>query len=103
MNENEIFLLIKSKVREVIPTAGVYLFGSRANGNSNEESDWDVLILLTDKPDRKIKLSIHLALFPLSVQIHTFINTVIVSQPDWNNNPCYYSMHQSIVAKRVAV
>ena len=100
--ENEIFSLIKNRVHNLVPTDEVYLFGSQANNNANEESDWDILVLLAEKPDRKIKQSIHKALFPLSVQIHAFINTVIASHADWNNNPSYYSLHQSIVANKAA-
>ena len=32
------------------PNSSLYLYGSRARGDANEESDWDLLILL-DKPN----------------------------------------------------
>lgn len=31
----------------------IYLFGSRARGDAKPDSDWDVLVVLTDIPDRE--------------------------------------------------
>ena len=43
---------IKKKVLEVNPTAQILLYGSRARGTENNDSDWDLLILLDkDKID----------------------------------------------------
>lgn len=99
--ENKIFELIKSEVHKVLPDSKVLLFGSRANGNANDESDWDILILIAEKPDDKIKKLIHNKLFPISVKIASFINTIILSEKDWNSNPSYYSLHKSVTSKKV--
>src|SRR5947209_5267085 len=101
LSENKIFELIKSDVHNVLPDSKVLLFGSRANGYANEESDWDILILTSNKPDYKIKKLVHNKLFPLSVKIASFINTIIVSEKDWNNNPSYYSLHKSVASKKI--
>lgn len=38
---------IRVKPQEVLPSsAALLLFGSRARGEANEESDWDLLVLL---------------------------------------------------------
>ena len=36
---------IKQNVQEVEKTAQVWLYGSRARGEADENSDWDVLVL----------------------------------------------------------
>lgn len=41
--------LIKKNVREVEPTAQVWLYGSRVRGKAREDSDWDVLVLSAKK------------------------------------------------------
>ena len=38
--------LIKKKVISISPNAQILLFGSRARGTENNESDWDLLVLL---------------------------------------------------------
>ena len=38
---------IRAKAQEVLPSsAALLLLGSRARGKANEESDWDLLVLL---------------------------------------------------------
>lgn len=99
MATQEILDLIKKNVQEIIPGAKVSLFSSRASGTAHDESDWNILILLKEKADKALKNSIHNAVFPLSLQINAYINTVIVSEDDWNTNPSYYSLHHSVTTK----
>ena len=37
---------IKEELRKVAPNAKAILFGSRARGDNDEDSDWDILILI---------------------------------------------------------
>ncbi len=39
------FQNIKSTVLQIVPDPEVTLFGSRAKGTANAESDWDILII----------------------------------------------------------
>jgi len=92
---------IKSHVLAVAPGAEVILFGSRAYGAPTKESDWDILIL-TDQPvTTALKKEIHKGVFPLSVKIGAFINTLTVQKDDWENNPSYYSLHQTVKSRMV--
>jgi len=93
---NKILSSIKSQVQAVVPGAKVLLFGSRAYGVPTEESDWDILILIEQPVNSAIKKNIHTSLFPLSVEIGAFINTLTVQENEWVNNPSYYSLHQTI-------
>ena len=97
MGDTETILFsINFLVQSVVPGAKVFLFGSRAYGHPTEESDWDILILTSQKVDGTLKNEIHTALFPLSVQIGAFINTLTVEENDWVNNPGYYSLQHTI-------
>ena len=93
---NNILSSIKAQVQKVSPGAKVLLFGSRAYGVPTEESDWDILILTERPVNSAVKKQIHTTLFPLSVQIRAFINTLTVQEDDWMNNPSYYSLHQTV-------
>ena len=93
----QILFTVKTQVQEVLPQAKVFLFGSRANNTENAESDRDILILTPETTIAKeIKLQIHNKIFPLSVSIGAFINIMLVTQKDWQQNPSYYSLKKTV-------
>lgn len=50
----KIVSMICDTIREAEPTAKIILYGSQARGDSNEHSDWDVLVIV-DKPRLTLK------------------------------------------------
>ena len=42
-----IFGEIQALKRQILPNDRVFLFGSRARGNAHEDSDWDLLVILS--------------------------------------------------------
>lgn len=46
MDKEHIINKIKELKRLVLPDGKLYLFGSQAKGTANDESDWDLLILI---------------------------------------------------------
>ncbi len=98
---DEILSSIKSQVQAVVPGAKVLLFGSRAYGIPTSESDWDILILTKQPVDAALKKNIHTKLFPLSVAIGAFINALTIQEDEWESNPSYYSLHQTVKRRMV--
>ncbi len=96
MTNNTITNSIKKSVLGIVPQAQVALFGSRAKGRPNDESDWDILVITPGPATSRLKNNIHDALFPLSVEIGSFINTLVVGAKEWENDPSYYSLHQTM-------
>ena len=95
--QEQILLAVKNQIKEVLPEAHIFLFGSRANNSATEESDWDILVLSSQQPITKlIKQQIHNRVFPLSVSIGSFINVLLVTEKDWQQNPSYYSIKKTI-------
>jgi len=101
VSSNAILSSIKSQILSVVPDAKVLLFGSRAYGKPTKDSDWDILILTSQPVNSAVKKEIHRSIFPLSVKIGAFINTLTVQKDDWENNPSYYSLHQTIKNRMV--
>jgi predicted nucleotidyltransferase len=95
--KEQILISIKAQIQEVLPDANIILFGSRAGDSAHEESDWDILVI-ADKPQitKSIKQTIHDKVFPLSVAIGAFINLLLVTKKDWQENPSYYSLKKTI-------
>ena len=49
--KEDILRKVKETVREIEPSAEIYLYGSRACRDSREDSDWDFLILIEGAAD----------------------------------------------------
>ncbi len=92
--------LILSKVsiiiREIIPDAEVFLFGSRVTGNWNEESDWDILILTEKKYSKSVKHLIHDKLFAFGLSNGYVFDFILATKDEWENHPAYYSLQKGI-------
>jgi predicted nucleotidyltransferase len=59
MNRKDFISKIREAIQKPEPGAEIYLFGSRARGDFNSESDWDILIVSPQKKitfDNEIKL-----------------------------------------------
>ncbi len=95
-NKEEILNEIKNTVQQSLPAAKIYLFGSRASGTEQEESDWDILILTEKKYPKSMRWQIQDALFPLSVRLLSFIDITLVAEEEWRSNPAYYCLRTDI-------
>ncbi len=96
MDTTDTLAKMKELVHTVLPDAKVILFGSRANNTAHEESDWDLLILDKSNIDKKTKWAVHDVLYPLSVEMFTFINSIEANEDEWENNPGWYALKLSI-------
>ncbi|OGU10491.1 MAG: hypothetical protein A2X61_08635 [Ignavibacteria bacterium GWB2_35_12] len=77
---------IKEKIIQVEPEAEVYLFGSRARNDFNEDSDWDLLILLPGEVNESRKTEIIRSLLKLELDYNIIFNRIIHSKDFWENN-----------------
>jgi len=101
--QQNILANISSRVHDIIPDAQVLLYGSRARGDWNEESDWDVLILTNQDVNRSLKDAIWDSVFPLSIEISSFISPLIVQKDAWENYRGYYSLKKTISNELIAI
>lgn len=78
---------IKHSVLEMDSEAKLFLFGSRARGDSRRDSDWDILILLKrEKVDFDVKRHIRKQLFKVELEAGQPISVFVFSQDEWSNN-----------------
>jgi uncharacterized protein len=67
------------------PDSEIYLYGSRARGDSKELSDWDILILLNQEKlsfDTETKLMDDF--YELELETGEIFSPLIYSKSDWN-------------------
>ncbi len=80
---------VTNKVKEIIksidPKAQVILFGSRARGDNNSSSDWDFLILTSQRVDETKKKLIREKLIDTELEAEEVISTTIYSKTNWMN------------------
>ncbi|MCK4922824.1 MAG: nucleotidyltransferase domain-containing protein [Bacteroidales bacterium] len=95
--ESYIAKLISSRIRNQDPGAEVILFGSRARGQANEDSDWDILILI-DKPknNRRVEEMYRDEMFQLELELGEAISTFVYSKGDWETKFIYTPFYQNI-------
>ena len=70
MTRQDIALLdrIRDTLREVEPGAQVILYGSRARGDAQPDSDWDLLILVNGSVDVQSTASVQRCLYQLELE-----------------------------------
>ena len=99
-------ILIKKKIKEAIikndATAKVILFGSKARGNDNAQSDWDILVLL-DKAEVSFKdeQKIRHRLYDIELEIEEPISTFVYSFSDWNTRHSVTPLFKNVQAEGV--
>ena len=96
-NEKHIISLIKSKIQSKNPDADIILFGSHARGTANQDSDWDILILLNSSSvSRRQEQEYRHEIFDIELETGEPISTFVFSKYDWENKysvtPLYYNV-----------
>lgn len=84
-------------IREVI------LFGSQISGGANEFSDYDVLIILKQKPDWSQKRKISEICYDIELQNNILIDTHILSESELNSLRGKQPIFQSAIRKGIHV
>ncbi|MBO7489162.1 MAG: nucleotidyltransferase domain-containing protein [Bacteroidales bacterium] len=86
MSKQEILTKIKKTAHTIIPEGGiVILFGSQARGTANEDSDWDILILLDKKHITKDDYDqIGYPFDKLGWEMNTVINPIMYTKQKWD-------------------
>lgn len=76
---------LREKLLEIFPEAEIILYGSKARGDSDEESDIDVIVLL----DRKITNSLEEEIFSLAFKVElkydVIFGVIVYPKRFWNS------------------
>lgn len=76
-------------LRENLPISQIILFGSKARGDDHEDSDIDLLLLMSRPISwEEQKQVVHL-LYPLQLEYEVLFGTIQISEDDW-----YHGVYQ---------
>jgi predicted nucleotidyltransferase len=96
---NNIILLhkISEAIHKKDPYAEAYLFGSRARGDSNELSDWDILILVdANKVTNEIDDKFRNELYDLELESEQIISTLIYPKKYWHTTLKFSPLYNNV-------
>jgi predicted nucleotidyltransferase len=95
---------IKRVVHTLEPDAEIVLYGSRARGDADADSDWDLLVLVDGPVDAAREQAIRHRLYELEWDADEVLCSVICSRQDWNS-PLYRAMpfHQNVDRDGIAL
>lgn len=82
---------IRGVVREVEPDAEIILYGSRARGDAEPDSDWDLLILLNGPVSRERERAICDRLYDVELALDEVLCPLVYSRQEWES-PVYRAM-----------
>lgn len=63
----------------------IVLFGSVARGTADKESDVDLLVVLNEQPDYKVRNRISHLLFEINLEYDTNLSCLVVDRPSWEH------------------
>jgi predicted nucleotidyltransferase len=63
----------------------IVLFGSVARGTADQESDVDLLIVLSEQPDHKVRNRISSLLLDINLEYDTNLTCLVVDRQSWEH------------------
>jgi predicted nucleotidyltransferase len=87
---------LKTIITTEIPDAELALFGNRAKGTYDTQSDWDMLILTTKDYPKTLKWKLQEKLFDVTLQQGTRVNILLAQKAKWHTEPEY-----EVIRKRI--
>ena len=95
--QKDVIKRIKNAVKQDYPDADVYLYGSRARGDFNKDSDWDILVFTEDKiKSLKDQLSLQGKINDIEIDIDELISMIIYSKKHWREKVSITPFYQEV-------
>jgi len=85
--ERAILNKFKSLLLERLPVYKVILFGSRARGDADPDSDMDVLVVLSDSYTETVREQVSECAWEAGIEHGIVVVPVVYSREEWENGP----------------
>ena len=91
LEDRKILLRCREAIHAIDSTADIILYGSRARGTAQEDSDYDLLILTDRSVDVASEGKFREKLFPIELESARVLSMIAFSRMQWNT-PLWRSM-----------
>jgi len=81
-----------------VPIVDTIVFGSRARGDAEEDSDLDVLVIV-EQLDKEVRETVRHCAWEIGFEMGLFIQTVVMSKEEVENSPQRSSLLMLAVAQ----
>jgi predicted nucleotidyltransferase len=87
-----------------IPDSEIYLYGSRARGDNNRLSDWDLLVLLNSKNIFfEYETKIMDEFYELELETGQVFSPLIYSKTEWEQNHTLTTLYENIQQEGIRI
>jgi predicted nucleotidyltransferase len=101
--KSSIRLRIRTLIREIDPAADVILYGSRARGDSNPESDWDILVLVDAAVDLDYERLFRHKLYDLELETGEAFSITVYNSTDWKSRYWMTPLFQNVSKEGIRI
>jgi len=98
-SENKVLERFKQQVEKQFPESRLVLFGSRARGDANPESDMDVLVIINGPVGAHERASVSECAWEAGFEEGIIVVPITVSREEWEKGPLASSLLALAVSK----
>ncbi len=99
MKRDALLNRVKHAINSVDRQAKIILYGSRARGDFDNDSDWDLLVLLPKSADHEEEKQVRKRLFQLELESGEVLSTIVDTISAWNSERNRFSPFYQNVKK----